>query len=82
MYHWSTFNPSPGFKPDLVLMNEAENCRIPHSQRSNQGPLPRGCRCTHLRDADLQHRPVGPGAWLLPEPKAPGPGHEATLARK
>lgn len=55
---------------------------MPHSQRSNQRALPRGCRCTHLRDADLQHGRVGSGAWLVPEPKEPSPGHEAELTRR
>ena len=35
-----------------------------------------------LRDADLQHRPIASGTWLLPEPKELGPGHEARLARR
>lgn len=36
----------------------------------------------NLRDADLQHRPIASGNWLLPEPKELGPGHEAGLARR
>lgn len=81
--HRSPFNPSPGFTADLVLTNERSRERkdFPHSPRSNQGALPRGCRRTHLRDADLQHGRLVSGARLLPEPKTLGPGHAAALAR-
>lgn len=55
--------------------------------RYSKGPeaLPGECRCTHLRDSDLQHGPLGFKARLFRKPKALGPDHmpsEATLSQR